>query len=346
MNTFLIALLCLLSIAVVFQLVRISNFLDRINQLNFSIPSPKDNDLQGKLMFIFGVVYVLFYFWAQSQWGASVLPRSASAEGETYDFIMLLNWLVIIPVFLLVIPVTFYFCYRYRGNGDRKAYFYHHNNKLELIWTILPTVTFATIIIIGLFAWSDIMYVSEEEEQEAVVIEIYAKQFSWTARYAGEDNVLGRANVRFVGGKNIVGVDPKDIYASDDIVVSNELHLPVGRRVVFKFRSQDVIHSAYMPHFRAQMNCVPGMVTQFSFTPTVTTAQMREFPEVIRKVDRVNKYIIARGDDPWEYDYLLLCNKICENAHYNMQMKIIVESPEKYEQWISKQTKFQEVVKS
>ena len=79
---------------------------------------------------------------------------------------------------------------------------------------------------------------------------------------------LGEANVRLIEGVNQLGVDASDPNAQDDIVV-NELHLPVGRKVLFKMRSQDVLHSAYMPHFRAQMNCVPGMITQFSFTPTL-----------------------------------------------------------------------------
>jgi cytochrome c oxidase subunit 2 len=85
------------------------------------------------------------------------------------------------------------------------------------------------------------------------------------ARYSGDDNVLGKANVRYIEGANVVGVDLADPYAQDDFVVT-ELHIPKGKKILFKMRSQDVLHSAYMPYFRAQMNCVPGMVTQFAFT--------------------------------------------------------------------------------
>ena len=129
-------------------------------------------------------------------------------------------------------------------------------------------------------------------------------------------------------------------------MIVKELHLPVGRKVNFKMRSQDVLHSAYMPHFRAQMNCVPGMITEFSFTPTITTEEMRQNPDVIEKVKRTNKIRAdraARGEpdsDAWEFDYILLCNKICGKSHYNMQMKIIVESEEDYNAWISGQTTF------
>ena len=127
-------------------------------------------------------------------------------------------------------------------------------------------------------------------------------------------------------------------------------HLPVGRPILFKMRSQDVLHSAYMPHFRAQMNCVPGMITQFSFTPTITTEEMRLNPEIYDKVRKINKIrndkskkLQASGEEPldsYEFDYLLLCNKICGKSHYNMQMKIIVESEYDYNQWLKEQRLF------
>jgi cytochrome c oxidase subunit 2 len=66
------------------------------------------------------------------------------------------------------------------------------------------------------------------------------------------------------------------------------------------------------------MNCVPGMVTQFAFTPTKTTEEMRQ----------------SEGED---FDYVLLCNKICGAAHYNMQMKFIVETREEYDSWVAQQ---------
>jgi len=172
---------------------------------------------------------------------------------------------------------------------------------------------------------------------------LYAQQFKWEARYAGADNVLGKANVRYIEGVNNLGVDLSDPNAQDDFTAP-ELHIPKGKRVVFKMRSQDVLHSAYMPHFRAQMNCVPGMVTTFSFVPTMTTAEMREKPAMITKVANINairakksEKLVADGQtalDPYTFDYLLLCNKICGASHYNMQMKIVVDTPEEYAAWL------------
>jgi len=102
------------------------------------------------------------------------------------------------------------------------------------------------------------------------------------------------------------------------------------------------------------MNCVPGMITQFAFTPTITTAEMRQQESVTDKVARINELrrersteLAALGEevlDSYEFDFLLLCNKICGTNHYNMQMKIIVESQEEYEAWLAEQPSMAEVL--
>ena len=93
-----------------------------------------------------------------------------------------------------------------------------------------------------------------------------------------------------------------------------------------------------MPHFRAQMNCVPGMVTQFAFTPKYTTEEMRQRPEVIDKTDGINAVRKEKGEEEaYEFDYVLLCNKICGASHYSMQMKIVVEDEKDFNEWLSKQ---------
>jgi cytochrome c oxidase subunit 2 len=197
------------------------------------------------------------------------------------------------------------------------------------------------------------MFVPEDEE--VMVVELYAKQFGWEARYSGKDNTLGKSNVRYIQGINTLGIDATDPNAQDDIVV-NELHLPKGKKVLFKIRSQDVLHSAYMPHFRAQMNCVPGMVTQFAFTPIITTAEMRQDPAIVEKVNTINQIrakkseaLKAKGEEglePYTFDYLLLCNKICGASHYNMQMKIVVESADEFKNWLKDKPTFGEALKA
>ena len=230
-----------------------------------------------------------------------------------------------------------YFGYKYRGEKGKKALFYADNDRLEAIWTIIPVIVLAGLILYGLYTWIDITTIEENEDD--IVIELYAQQFNWTARYAGDDNVLGDASVRLIdiNRANVLGLDEADPNAADD-VITKELHLPKGRNIVFKMRSQDVLHSAYMPHFRAQMNCVPGMITEFSFKPTVTTEEMRLRPEIIEHVKRTNKIRqeLSRSGVMTSPTATLgssitfcLCNKICGKSHYNMQLKIIVEEEER-----------------
>jgi cytochrome c oxidase subunit 2 len=272
------------------------------------------------------------------------LPQAASEHGVDIDQLWLISMVLIFVVGIVTQWLLHFFAFKYRGRQGQKATFFADNDKLEFIWTIIPVIVLAGLIIYGLFTWTDIMNL--EPDEDPMVVELYAYQFDWRARYSGTDNVLGDANVRLIEGSNVLGIDLADPNSQDDIVVS-ELHLPVGKKVLFKMRSQDVLHSAYMPHFRAQMNCVPGMVTQFAFTPTMTTTEMRMNEDMVAKVQDINsirreksKILEAKGDEalePYEFDYLLLCNKICGNNHYNMQMKIVVESQEEFEAWLAEQ---------
>ena len=328
--------------------------LSQIERNTTQIANDKDNNTQGKLMFAFLVFIYLLTLYSFYAWGDVLLPEAASEHGSDYDNLMWISFAIIFFVQTITQALLHYFAYKYRGEKGKKALFYADNDRLEAIWTIIPVVVLAGLILYGLYTWTNIMTV--EENDEALVVELYAQQFNWKARYAGQDGVLGDANVRFLqdfDGKNLVGIDATDPNGLDDVVVQ-ELHLPVGREVIFKMRSQDVLHSAYMPHFRAQMNCVPGMITEFAFTPITTTEEMRQNPDMIAKVKKINqirkensKELVANGEEalePYIFDYVLLCNKICGASHYNMQMKIVVETQEEYEQWMAQQQTFAQVI--
>jgi cytochrome c oxidase subunit 2 len=348
--TFTVLILVAISI---WQITKIFE-LSQGNKENNQVATDADNNYNGKLMFVFLLFLyglTLYSFWA---WGDVLLPEAASEHGSDYDNLMWISFAIIFFVQTITQALLHYFAYKYRGEKGKKALFYADNDRLEAIWTIIPVITLSGLILYGLYTWTDIM--SPSQNEEALVVELYAQQFNWKARYAGSDGVLGDANVRFLqdfDGKNLVGIDATDPNGLDDVVVQ-ELHLPAGREVIFKMRSQDVLHSAYMPFFRAQMNCVPGMITEFAFTPVITTEKMRLSPEVQAKVKKINKIrneksqeLLAKGEEAlesYEFDYLLLCNKICGAYHYNMQMKIIVESPEAFEKWMEQQQTFAEVI--
>ena len=353
MNLFLILSVLVLIAISIWQITKIFE-LSQAKKINTQIADDSDNNLNGKLMFAFLIfIYgiTIYSFWA---YGDVLLPDAASEHGSDYDNLMWISFAIIFFVQTITQALLHYFSYKYRGEKAKKALFYADNEKLEMIWTIIPVFVLAGLILYGLYTWTDIMTV--EENDQALVVELYAQQFNWKARYAGDDGVLGDANVRFLQdfeGRNLVGIDATDPNSFDDVVVQ-ELHLPVGREVIFKMRSQDVLHSAYMPHFRAQMNCVPGMITEFAFTPNRTTEEMRQDPDVTAKVKKINKLrvkkskeLVADGDtplDPYEFDFLLLCNKICGASHYNMQMKIIVETDKEFEEWMSSQQTFAEII--
>ena len=348
--TTLFTIIVLVSITIaVWQVVKIFD-LASAKKEDSEIANDSDNRLNGNLMLAFLVfIYVITIVCLLLYGDLPLLSNSASAHGPQIDTLMIISLVIIFIVQTVTQFLLHFFAFKYKGEKGRKALFYADNDKLEFIWTIIPVITLAGLIIYGLFTWSEIMNI--EETEDTIVVELYAQQFNWKARYAGEDNVLGKANVRLIDidRANILGVDESDPYAQDDIITT-ELHLPVGKQVILKMRSQDVLHSAYMPHFRAQMNCVPGMITQFAFTPTVTTAEMRATKQIKEKVKRINsireeksKELIASGEvplDPYEFDYLVLCNKICGKQHYNMQMKIVVESEEDYKAWLKEQKLF------
>jgi cytochrome c oxidase subunit 2 len=316
----------------------------RIMDFRGSIANDSDNAAQGKyamgfLAFLYAMmIYCLIFM------NVIMLPESASIEGEHDDTLFDITfWLIGVVQFIMQFLI-FYFTFKYRGSKDKKAKFYADSHKLEFIWTVTPAIVLVGLVGYGLWQWNNVMDLSDADNP--VVIEVYSQQFNWKARYAGADNTLGTGNVNFIDINNLntMGVDMTDPNAQDDKQVT-ELYLPKGRKVHFRFRSQDVLHSAYMPHFRAQMNCVPGMVTQFGFTPKYTTLEMRDLPEVIEKSIGINKIRRAKGEEPYIFDYLLLCNKICGASHYNMQMKITVVEEDEFDEWLSAQPTLSEVIK-
>ena len=314
MINILIGIVVILIIASMVQIIRVSELLSELKKEDVNQVTDEDNNTQGILYLIIGFGFLVFVVWQMVSWNHLLLPEAASVHGAKIDVLMRFTMGLILVVFFITSPMLFYFVYKYRGNKKNKAYFFAHNNKLEFIWTIIPTIVLTGVIIFGLRTWNEVMNL---DTSNAKIIELHAKQFQWTARYSGEDNKLGNSDFRLIDENNSLGIDMNDNNSLDD-KITREVHLVVNEPVLLKLRSQDIIHSAFLPHFRVQMNCVPGLLTQFGFTPTKTTAQMKE----------------EEGED---FEYVLLCNKICGSAHYNMQMKFIVETQEEYDSWIATQ---------
>lgn len=275
----------------------------------------KDNSFNGRAFLIFLILGFagMIYFTIDAK--KYLLPVAASKHGVLTDAYLYQNFALIIFVFFITQFLLFYYAWKYQYKKDRKALFYPDNHKLEFWWTVIPAVVLMGLIVYGLKLWISI---TNPAPASAMVVEVYGKQFDWTARYSGEDNKLGRSNFKMITDENPLGVDSIDMSGKDD-KITQELHLVVGKPVVFKLHSRDIIHSAYFPHLRAQMNCVPGMTTEFTVEPTITTDSMR---------------LITKNP---KFDYVLLCNKICGVAHYNMRMKLIIESEADFKKWYATQ---------
>lgn len=295
-----------------------------------------DNRMMGTAMFIFVFAFFAFCVWHLYVYADKLLPESASLHGKDIDWLFNFNLIIISVVFVLTNLILFYFSFKYYGRRESRAYFFPHSNKLEMVWTIVPAIFLAVIIIFGLMYWNRIM--DDTPNDKALRVELYAKQFDWTARYPGTDGVFGKTDFTMSDhpAGNTVAIDTTDEKGWNDIM-TKEIHLQKNREVIFTFRSRDVIHSAYMPHFRAQMNCVPGQVTMFRFTPIKTTEEMRQDPYVKEQVRQINETRKKQGKDPYEFDYVLLCNKICGSSHYNMQLKIVVDDSLQFKAWMDKQ---------
>jgi cytochrome c oxidase subunit 2 len=376
MSKLLIVIVLVLVVIAVAQLTRLYELSMRLRNKREEDISEANNKLNANLWLVFMALFFGFSIWLSVKYADILLPVSASAHGVTVDALFNLNLVIVWAIFFIVNGLLFFFASKYYARDGEKATFYPDNHKIELLWTVIPSVVLFIVIITGLVAWNDI---TDAPSEDSIQLELYSRQFDWTARYAGDDNKLGNASFNFISTSNSLGLiseftkaqkiaeveaeieavnnDLKNkVYSDaneeamndkldrliaqrsriysyngadstmsnglDDKLVKAEFHLPVNKEVNMVFRSQDVIHSAYMPHFRVQMNSVPGMITNFKFTPTITTDSMRTI----------------LGDD--EFNYILLCNKICGAAHYNMKMEVIIDSEEDYNKWLAGQKTF------
>jgi cytochrome c oxidase subunit 2 len=314
MTTLLVWIVIILAIITIVRVVRILELVGVLSGDKEEI-TDRDNKFNAWMMMVFLFVGLggMIYFTLDAK--KYLLPVSASKHGVVTDHLLNINFLIIVIVFFITQILLFVFAFKYKHKKGEKAYFYPINHTLEFVWTIIPTIVLGALIISGLKVWNSITAPAPKNSME---IELYGKQFDWTARYAGGDNVLGRSNFKLITDENALGVDVNDHASADDKIVK-ELHIPVNTTIRFVCHSRDVIHSAYFPHLRSQINCVPGMTTEMVVEATITTDSMR----LIQKNPK--------------FDYVLLCNKICGIAHYNMNMKVVIESAADFKRWYKDQ---------
>ncbi len=377
-----VLLVIILGVLALAQLMRVYELSSKLTNKKENEISNRDNRLNAKLMLGFMAFLFIGFIWMMFKYGWTGRGPAASVHGEQTDSLLNLNFVIIIAVFFLTNALLFIFAFKYVKKPGVPAFYYPHNNKLEMVWTVIPAVVLAVIIILGLRTWND---VTDDAGKDAIRVELFSYQFDWNARYAGEDNKLAKYDYKLTddaanplalmttetidksielmtsGPNGIEDLeaklnDPKLVFsdkirtemeerlarkeqlirllhqmkarntgkydkqAMDDFI-TDTLFLCKNENYEFTFRSKDVIHSAYIPHMRMQMNTVPGAITRFKVTPSMTTQEMRE----------------QKNDE--NFNFILMCNKICGGAHYNMNMVVVVMDKAEYKEWWEVKTK-------
>lgn len=303
----------ILLVLVLVTLFRVGTLMDVMKKKNDDEDSGNRINASIFVLFFIGGL-TLFGWYSIAEYDNYTLPL-ASVHGEMTDALFWWTTAVVCFVFIGVHVLIVLFAFKYQHKKDNKATFVSHNNKVEVIWTVIPFIVLTLLLGTGFKTWYDIF---DKAPSDAEVVEVTAYQFAFQSRYPGKDGKLGNRDYTLIDAENLLGMDFTD-QASNDDFTPGQIHIPKGKPVVFKIRANDVIHSVYVPHFRMQMNAVPGMPTQFWFVPTKTTAEMAE--EV--------------GDPDFQYE--LVCNKICGRGHFGMRHIIVVDEEEDYKKWYASQ---------
>jgi cytochrome c oxidase subunit 2 len=279
------------------------------------------NRLMGWLLLAFFFVGIYLIWECHEALIGKMLPESASEQGVKYDSMFNVTLITTGIVFFATQAVLFWFAFRYQSTEKRTAFYYPHNNKLELIWTTIPAIVMAILVAIGLKNW---FLMTSAAPANAQVVEVVGKQFNWLIRYPGADGELGKRSFRLINdANNVLGLDYKnDPHNLDDVVnQSGELHIVKGRPVKLIIGSRDVIHDVGLPHFRFKMDAVPGITTTIWFTPTISTEEMKK-----------------KTNNP-AFVYEISCDQMCGKGHYSMRGTVIVhDTQEEFNNWLKGQT--------
>ncbi len=281
----------------------------------------KTNNLMGFAMLGFLILFFVGLYVCHKYMMPMMIPEAASDHGKDIDNMMLVTTWVTGIVFAITQILTFWFAFKYRGNGTQKPFFYAHNNNLEKIWTVIPAIAMAVLVGIGLKSW---FKMTSAAPANSMQIEIVGKQFNWISRYPGPDGVIGKRYFTNINEKdNILGLDWTDPKTKDDIIIPNgELRLIKGKPVELIIGSRDVIHDVGLSHFRLKMDAVPGITSRLWFTPTITTEEM--------KIKTKNPNFV----------YELSCDQMCGVSHYSMRAVIVVETEAEHKAWLAKQQSY------
>jgi len=211
------------------------------------------------------------------------LPEDVSTYGKDIDFLFHLIYYITGATFVLVAAALIAFLVLYRHKEGRRATYTHGNTTLEIVWTVVPTLILVVLTFLSVPTWARIKMQMPKTD---LTVQVNAKQFNWIVTYPGPDGKFG---------------------TEDDKTFDNEIHVPVGKPVKLILKSQDVIHSLYMPNLRFKQDAVPG----------------REIP--------------AWFDATKPGKYEIPCAELCGFGHSGMRGWLFVHTPEDYQKWVKQQ---------
>jgi cytochrome c oxidase subunit II len=304
-------------ILVIFQIAKASEYVSVLKGEEKT--RRQSNKINGFLLVAF-LIFGLIGVYICNKWfypKTLFVQGSASKEGEEIDYMLYLTIAVTGFIFIITQILLFWFCFKYQEKDGKKAYFFPHNTKLELLWTTVPAIFLTILVVFGLINW---FKMTGPAPDNAAIVEITGHQFAWEMRYPGKDGILGKKDYKLYNSPsgNILGVDFKDQNSMDDLHTT-EMHLVVNKPVKLIIGAQDVIHDVGLNHFRMKMDAVPGIPTTLWFTPQITTAEMK----------------VKTGNPNFVYE--ISCDQICGPSHFSMRGVIVVETQVEYDKWMAEQ---------
>jgi len=316
MSLYLSIAIIVLIFVVIFQIAKASEYVSILKGEEAS--RKQNNKINGFLMVAFLVLgFVGVYVCNELFYGKTQLAQgAASVQGEKVDQMLWITLTITGIVFVITQVLLFWFAYKYQESDNRKAFYYPHNNTLELIWTVIPAIALSVLVGFGIFYWFKI---TGPAPKDAMVVEVVGKQYGWEFRYPGADGILGKKYYKKVdaANSNPVGQLWEDPANHDDVFVEQEMHLVVGKPVQLVIGAKDVIHDVGLVHFRMKMDAVPGTPTTMWFTPKFTTKEMK----------------VKTGNPDFVYE--ISCDQLCGKGHWSMRGVIVVETQEEFDAWLA-----------
>lgn len=314
MQTFFIVAILVLGFLITFQIAKASEYVAVLRGEDKS--RKQANKVNAFMLLAFLVVGLVGVYYCNEKLKGKILGAPASDHGVLIDRMLYITLAITFVVFIITQICLFWFAYKYQESDKRKAYYYPHNNKLEVIWTVVPAIALTVLVGFGIFYWFKI---TGEAPKNAMIVEVTGKQFGWEFRYPGKDGVLGKKYYKNIdpAKNNPLGQLWDDPANHDDIWMEQEMHLVVNKPVKLIIGAKDVIHDVGLPHFRMKMDAVPGTPTTMWFTPTKTTKQMRE----------------ETGNPNFVFE--IACDQMCGKGHTGMRGVVVVETQEEFDMWLA-----------